>query len=711
MIWFFTPYSFQKKLFESYDQYMQLIADPEDWGCLQDGDMAFLMSDFGNHIQEYIDKYPTTGLFICYASRSPYAHQMKPGINPESDSIKYVFENTKAMYDNDHLKVIEQNQRICAPVLVIQKKKWDKYRKQISELCRSVNIQAVDSAISDILQKNREKVLLMAGIQVYHYYRQYTRTEKHILSDKLTVVIRTHSRPRMFERCITSVLRQNHENIDIIVGVDNEESYEYAIQSPGKVIRVEPRPRISDKDFPANEYISYLIKDITDGYILVLDDDAYLSDDYGVERLFREIDKEWCIYIMRYRHPDGKLLPNNELFRNKIIQDGGIDWGSFVFHARFASLTKSKPLYNGDYHFVHDLVNQVRTTKWIDLSLVHTDTPGLNGLTEKELNIPLPEPEIEVVPTPGKIDVVYILGTGSAWNNNEIRFSLRSIEKYGLDTGNIFIVGEKPAFLSNNIIHIPASDIYNPMVNADGNIAHKVGLACADKRLSENFLFINDDHILLKPVNLKSIPYYHKGDLNSMNTYTNEWFGVNYWRSRLKRTRDCLNLKGLTAYHFDCHVPMVINKETFITVMSDFPIGDGIGLTMKSLYGNSIESGNWKILQNQKKVVFGQMIIDQIKVHLRDCQFMAYNDNGLNKALKIWLYGEFPDQSIYEINDIEDKYIDILRWSVTGCNYQQGVKIYEKYMKGSNLNGIFKAGESESLRKKLEYKLKQSLIE
>lgn len=711
MIWFFTPYSFQKKLFESYDQYMQLIADPEDWGCLCDGDMAFLMSDFGNHIQEYIDKYPTTGLFICYASRSPYGHQMKPGVNSESDSIRYIFENTKAMYTVDHLKVIEQNQRICAPVLVIQKKKWDLYRKQISDLCRSVNIQAVDSAISDILQKNREKVLLMAGIQVYHYFRQYSRTEKHILSDKLTVVIRTHSRPRMFERCITSVLRQTHKNIDIIVGVDNEESYEYAIQSPAKVIKVNSRPRTSDKDFPANEYISELIKDVTDGYILVLDDDAFLSDDYGIEKLFKEIDKEWCIYVMRYRHPDGKLFPNNELFRTKTIQDGGIDWGSFVFHARFASLTKSKPLYNGDYYFVRDLVNKVQTTKWIDLALVHTDTPGLNGLTEAEMNIPLPEPEIEVVHTPGKIDIVYILGVGSAWNNNEIRFSLRSIEKHGLDAGNIFVVGEKPSFISDKIIHIPALDIYNPMVNADGNIAHKVGLACADNRISEDFLFINDDHILLKPVNLKSIPYYHKGDLNSTNTYPPEWFGVNYWRSRLKYTRDQLNFKGLTAYNFDCHVPMVINKLKFTNALSHFPIGEGIGLTMKSLYGNSIASTDWKLLQGQKKVVFTPMLVEQIKGYLNHCQFMAFNDNGLNKSLKIWLYGEFPTQSAYEKIDIEDKYVELSKWLAEGCNYNQGVLLYEKYMKGSNLNGMFKAGESESLRKKLEYKLKQSLIE
>ena len=259
MIWFFTPYAFNKKLFEAYDMYMQTIADPNDWGCLMDGDMAFLISDFGTHLQEYIDKYPGTGLFISYASRSPYGHQMKPGVNPESDSIKYVFENTQSSYINDHLKAIEQTKRICAPLLLIQKRTWIKYRDGIAEQARAANIQAVDTAISDNLMKAGEKILLMAGVQVYHYYRHYSRTEKHILSDKLTVVIRTHSRPTMFERCITSVLKQTHPNIEIVVGVDNQESYDYAIQSPAKVIRVKPVKKTSDKNFPANGYISELI--------------------------------------------------------------------------------------------------------------------------------------------------------------------------------------------------------------------------------------------------------------------------------------------------------------------------------------------------------------------------------------------------------------------------------------------------------------------
>ena len=51
------------------------------------------------------------------------------------------------------------------------------------------------------------------------------------------------------------------------------------------------------------------------------------------------------------------------------------------------------------------------------------------------------------------MDVVYILGTGSTSNDNEIRYSLRSIEKYLIGFNVVYIVGECPKFLKG-IIHL-----------------------------------------------------------------------------------------------------------------------------------------------------------------------------------------------------------------------------------------------------------------
>ncbi len=303
------------------------------------------------------------------------------------------------------------------------------------------------------------------------------------------------------------------------------------------------------------------------------------------------------------------------------------------------------------------------------------------------------------------IDVVYVLGNGSRWNNNEIRFSLRSIEKNGLNVGQIFVVGECPDFLSD-VVHIPAEDIFNPNVNADGNIAIKVLTACADQRLSENFLFINDDHILLKPVLLDEIPTFHKGD---MTTYLPIYWQLNYWRKRLHRTMETLILKGLSAYHFDCHTPIVLNKISFPEVMSGFDYTHDIGLTMKSLYGNSIYSKSGKLLGHEKKTVFKNFTLQQLDERLSDCGYMSFNDDGLNNSLKIWLYRQFPIRSKWETTEVEDKVIEILEWLEGPQDFSAGVQIFKKYIHGVNLLKIFELGETPSVRKKLEFKLRNAI--
>ena len=49
------------------------------------------------------------------------------------------------------------------------------------------------------------------------------------------------------------------------------------------------------------------------------------------------------------------------------------------------------------------------------------------------------------------MDMLYILGNGSKHDNQELRWSLRSLEKYGRNVGSIAIVGEPPEWLSPEV--------------------------------------------------------------------------------------------------------------------------------------------------------------------------------------------------------------------------------------------------------------------
>jgi hypothetical protein len=76
-----------------------------------------------------------------------------------------------------------------------------------------------------------------------------------------------------------------------------------------------------------------------------------------------------------------------------------------------------------------------------------------------------------------KIDVVYILGKGSTWSDNEIRFSLRSVD-INLEHRGVFIIGDKPDFINTkHLTHIPAEDIHTEKLK---NALHKLKIACLD---------------------------------------------------------------------------------------------------------------------------------------------------------------------------------------------------------------------------------------
>ena len=675
MIYFFTPYSFEKKLFKAYDDYMKLIPNPEDWGCIMDGDMAFLLSDFGHQIQEYINKYPVTGMFSCYANRNPYGHQMRPGLNPESDSVRYIFQNAVEMYEKNHGKVTPCQRRIAGFLMVIKKATWLKYREEIAAHAQNANIQAVDTAISDILVKHDEKILLMEGMQVFHYFRQYSRSEKHILSDKLTVVIRTHDRPQMFKRAIESVLCQTHKNIDIVVGADTPGSLEYAsAYNPTRLIKLEGRKRTSHSDFPPNEYVSELIKDIHDGYILILDDDNYIADPRGVEKLFKHIDKEWCIYIIRYRYPDGRLFPNNQLFNSKQIQNGGVDWASCVFHARFNKVSKSLPLYNADYHFIRNLVNYAKTTKFIDLALVHTETPGNDGKTEAEL----------MGDTRRTHDVVYVLGRGSLWANNEIRYSIRSFEKYFENLRNVVVVGELPQFM-HGVVHIPCND--KPGVNKDARMALKLTAACLDARVSENFIFCCDDMLLLAPLTADDFCGWHDGpikynaiaDRAEHKRVTDSTVPPSDWFTFVYNTGNELKKRGLPDNNYDrAHAPQPINKKEFLQVLEQWDM-ERNRYTISNIYLNSsqIFKGKHTVLNAKIYQAIGG---DDILQFTDGKQCLNYNDEALNEALKQWLMTNFSEPSKYEIFEAaNDRRHEAEQWFKRGCNYEEGIEIFRRF--------------------------------
>lgn len=303
-----------------------------------------------------------------------------------------------------------------------------------------------------------------------------------------------------------------------------------------------------------------------------------------------------------------------------------------------------------------------------------------------------------------EIDLVYILGSGSRWNNNEIRFSLRSVEKNLLGVRNVYVVGENPGFLSNRVIHLYEPDPLQQ--NADGNMALKILRACRETSLSDDFLFMNDDFIINKPIVAAEIPWLHKGD---MKLRSPRFWQSQFYRYRLRRTFDVLQERGLPTIQYDYHAPMLMNKHEFPKVMAQFDFKADIGYTFRSLYGNCLQLPAQPV-EGIKQTIYKSYMLSQLQLITRDPVFIGYNDKGLNNAFKLWLYRSYPAKSIYEDFCTYDSVIEIEDWlNSADKDFRTGLQLFVKHSPNLMLTSRINIKQSGSVMIKLEQKLRNLL--
>lgn len=185
-----------------------------------------------------------------------------------------------------------------------------------------------------------------------------------------------------------------------------------------------------------------------------------------------------------------------------------------------------------------------------------------------------------------KLDIVIPLGSGSKWEDNELRYCLRSIEQYMKNYRNIIIIGKCPDWLTN-ILHIPCKDSISPSYN----IQKKLLLACKNEFVSEDFVYFNDDYFLTDIWKANFIPFYSTGKrlIDSIDPNFENWYD-NY----LLSTQKVLQKESLDYINFDIHYPIVINKLSFIKCYDKFRTYWEIGgnLLVKSLYCNFLNTSS-----------------------------------------------------------------------------------------------------------------------
>jgi hypothetical protein len=192
------------------------------------------------------------------------------------------------------------------------------------------------------------------------------------------------------------------------------------------------------------------------------------------------------------------------------------------------------------------------------------------------------------------MNYLYLLGplSLSPWQNNEIRYSLRSVG--ALDRrARIFIAGpEVPDFLSA-ITHIPVE--IKPVFGKYKNMQRQLKEACEAAHVPEDLLLMNDDFLIRKtPVWDWSTTY------TGMIPKHDPRKPGNRWRRSLVATGVWLQGQGIEEPRcYEGHTPMPFEKTKALPILRRLIVNEK-DLQFRSAYGNLVDVGG-KLHPNAKR--------------------------------------------------------------------------------------------------------------
>jgi len=177
------------------------------------------------------------------------------------------------------------------------------------------------------------------------------------------------------------------------------------------------------------------------------------------------------------------------------------------------------------------------------------------------------------------LDLVYIVG--NAKENEELRWSLRSIAE-NLPHKEVWIFGGRQPWLWQVYLGEPeqvGTDKWSRASSSFHNIAK-----C--QKLSDNFILMNDDFFVMKPVSeLKPMYNGTLEDLFKRRNRPNPKAGS--FEYRIKNAIDFCRERNLPTNNYELHVPMIMNKEKLARLLAVKPDG----AATRSAYGNFYRIG------------------------------------------------------------------------------------------------------------------------
>ena len=174
-----------------------------------------------------------------------------------------------------------------------------------------------------------------------------------------------------------------------------------------------------------------------------------------------------------------------------------------------------------------------------------------------------------------KYDVIYILAENAA-NYEELRYSLRSIEK-NMSHGDVWFYGGNPkGFVTDRAVRLHQNGR-----SKWEKVRNTLFAICQDPDVPARFWLFNDDFFIMQRLN-STKAVYNKTLADHYEHVKKIHGGWTSYSRALWYCEQALKAKDLPTLDFAVHVPMLIDKEKALEVLTAFPDCP----MFRSLYGN-----------------------------------------------------------------------------------------------------------------------------
>ena len=238
-----------------------------------------------------------------------------------------------------------------------------------------------------------------------------------------------------------------------------------------------------------------------------------------------------------------------------------------------------------------------------------------------------------------KHDIVYVYSKNSStWRGMEIKFSIRSLAKYGRNYNRIIIIGDRPVYFNEMIVHVPFED--NPMYSKERRIFEKL-LAVGEKaNIFDGFIMFNDDYFLMREIDFNYLPYYFNC---SLELKIKKRKNNDIYNQAMLNTQRMLKDRAKDTRHFDIHYPIFFKNFLLKKLADSYDWTLKGGYVIKSLYCNTfgIEGDyrpDYKIFEETEK----SKIIETIQ------RTDLFSTDKITRAMAELLNKLYPEKSIFE---------------------------------------------------------------